>query len=69
MIEEAQDELAQNFARWDAHFATDAYVNHADRDATLDVLVMELKAILSKIAYLRTLIRDIDRELDSVQAA
>ena len=37
----------------------------ADRDA----LVMELKTVLSKIAYLRTLIRDIDRELDSAQAA
>jgi hypothetical protein len=33
------------------------------------MLVKELKSILSKIAYLRTLIRDIDRELDSAQAA
>jgi molecular chaperone HscB len=69
MIEQAQNELAQNFARWDARSAADAYVNQTDRDATLDALVMELKAILSKIAYLRTLIRDIDRELDSAQAA
>ena len=29
----------------------------------------ELKSMLSKIAYLRTLIRDIDRELESAQAA
>ena len=58
---------AQNFARWDApnaHQARDVR-DDADRDA----LVMELKTVLSKIAYLRTLIRDIDRELDSAQAA
>jgi len=35
----------------------------------VSALVTELKAVLSKIAYLRTLIRDIDRELESVQAA
>jgi len=57
MIEGGARELAQNFARWDA--------NGAGRDA----LVLELKLVLSKIAYLRTLIRDIDRELDSAQAA
>ncbi len=57
MIEGGSRELVQNFARWDAH--------GAGRDA----LVMELKLVLSKIAYLRTLIRDIDRELDSAQAA
>ena len=61
MIEGAQRELAENFAHWDSH--RDA--NGASRDA----LVMELKTVLSKIAYLRTLIRDIDRELDSAQAA
>ncbi len=67
MIEGAQRELAQNFARWDAHHA------HEDRPgadgASRDALVMELKSVLSKIAYLRTLIRDIDRQLDSAQAA
>jgi molecular chaperone HscB len=61
MIEEAQRELADNFAHWDSHDGA----NPAQRDA----LVMELKAALSKIAYLRTLTRDIDRELDSAQAA
>lgn len=61
MIDDAHRELAQNFARWDTH--DDA--NGAYRDA----LVMELKTVLSKIAYLRTLIRDIARELDSAQAA
>jgi molecular chaperone HscB len=68
MIEEAQRELARNFACWDARTAHDAY-DHLNDGAETDALVMELKAALSKIAYLRTLIRDIDRELDSAQAA
>jgi molecular chaperone HscB len=62
MLDEAERELALNFARWDAYHARD----DADRNAAL---VLELKTVLSKIAYLRTLIRDIDRELDSAQAA
>jgi molecular chaperone HscB len=62
MIEGALRELAQNFTRWDA---SDARDNAGSNVA----LVMELKTVLSKIAYLRTLIRDIDRELDSAQAA
>lgn len=61
MIEAAHRELAQNFASWDA-------ADHDDAERR-DALVMELKIVLSKIAYLRTLIRDIDRELDSAQAA
>jgi molecular chaperone HscB len=107
-IEAAQQELAQNFARWDAlpdthrvqsdappdasgvqSNARSAVQPDADggkRDAVVadgdasgvrnnsaaskhDGLVAELKSILSKIAYLRTLTRDIDRELDSAQAA
>jgi len=68
MIEEAHRELAQNFAHWDAHHPKDAYVDLGD-GVNSDALVKELKSILSKIAYLRTLIRDIDRELDSAQAA
>ena len=32
-------------------------------------LSAELKAVLSKIAYLRTLIRDVDRELENLKAA
>jgi molecular chaperone HscB len=67
MIEGAQRELAQNFARWDALQAHD--VRDGAESAARDALVMELKTVLSKIAYLRTLIRDIDRELDSAQAA
>jgi len=62
MIEQAQCELVQNFTRWDDRDLQDS--------ASIDgALVMELKTVLSKIAYLRTLVRDIDRELDSAQAA
>jgi len=57
-MDEAQEELARNFARWDQGIAT-------GRPA----LIAELKAILSRIAYLRTLIRDVDRELESAGAA
>jgi molecular chaperone HscB len=49
-------ELERNFARWDAG---------GERAA----LTAELKALLSRIAYLRTLIRDVDRELDNLRAA
>jgi molecular chaperone HscB len=67
-IEAARQELAQNFARWDA--LPDTHGVQSDADAGKhDGLVAELKSILSKIAYLRTLTRDIDRELDSAQAA
>ncbi len=48
----AYQELNGNFAQWES--------DAADRTA----LMRELKASLSKIAYLRTLMRDIDRELD-----
>ena len=68
MIEAALGELTQNFAHWDGERGDDAYVHDAD-SVNRDTLVNELKSILSKIAYLRTLIRDIDRELDSAQAA
>lgn len=68
MIDAALSELTQNFARWDGARNDDAYVHDAD-GVGRDILVNELKSILSKIAYLRTLIRDIDRELDSAQAA
>ncbi|HXW83585.1 MAG TPA: hypothetical protein VEJ86_04220 [Candidatus Binataceae bacterium] len=55
----AHRELAQNFARQDA-----AGVGPETR-----ALAVELKTVLSKIAYLRTLLRDIDRELENVKAA
>jgi molecular chaperone HscB len=62
MIDDAHRGLTQNFARWDSRESREG----ASPDAAL---VMELKAVLSKIAYLRTLIRDIDRELDLARAA
>jgi molecular chaperone HscB len=52
-----RDDLAGNFARWDA----------GGGDATH--LIAELKGVLSRIAYLRTLIRDIDRQLEDLKAA
>jgi len=54
-------QLARNFSSWDAS------PNSTD-DARKN-LVTELKTILSKIAYLRTLLRDIDRGLETIQAA
>ena len=51
-IGESLADLERNFARWDAS------VNH-DAD-----LIVQLKAILSRIAYLRTLSRDIERALE-----
>jgi molecular chaperone HscB len=51
-----QGDLARNFERWDA-------------GGDPGQLGAELKAVLSKIAYLRTLIRDVDRELENLKAA
>jgi len=56
--DDSQRALAENFARWDASGASDA-----------NRLTAELKMILSKIAYLRTLMRDVDRELENATAA
>ncbi len=53
--------LARNFLRWDA-----SPDNNGNNKKTL---VADLKAILSKIAYLRTLLRDIDRGLETLKAA
>src|SRR5258708_15080308 len=50
-MDESLAELDRNFAKWD---------QPADEKA----LTMELKTILSNIAYLRTLIRDVDRALE-----
>jgi molecular chaperone HscB len=52
MLRQALVELEENFARWDAD------VNHGPD------LIVQLKAILSRIAYLRTLARDVDRALE-----
>ena len=51
-----QDDLAANFRRWD----------EGGDQATLTT---ELKSMLSRIAYLRTLIRDLDRDLENLKAA
>lgn len=61
-IEQLHEQLARNFSRWDAS------PNLEDADANKS-LVNELKAVLSKIAYLRTLLRDIDRGLETLRAA
>jgi|SRR5215469_2573309 len=55
-INSLQSDLARNFERWDA-------------GGNPQQLSAELKAVLSKIAYLRTLIRDVDRELENLKAA
>ncbi len=58
LIDEPLGELHRNFERWDA-----------GGDGGRAPLVGELKAILSRIAYLRTLMRDVDRELEDAKAA
>src|SRR5579872_1229886 len=61
-MDQLDEELTRNFSRWDASLnLEDAGVKKS--------LVNELKAILSKIAYLRTLLRDIDRGLETLRAA
>ncbi|MGH8011979.1 MAG: hypothetical protein ACREQ4_05730 [Candidatus Binataceae bacterium] len=52
-MNEARHHLESNFQRWD------------NGPGSNDNLTAELKAILSRIAYLRTLLRDVDRELES----
>ena len=47
------EQLWQNFVRWDAG------------EADTDTLTRELKAILSALAYLGTLIRDVEKELET----
>jgi molecular chaperone HscB len=54
-------QLARNFSRWDAS-------PNSNGDGRKE-LVAELKTILSKIAYMRTLVRDIDRGLETLRAA
>ena len=61
-MDEALAELERNFAKWDS-----IPPENAEKDGKM--LTLELKAILSKIAYLRTLIRDVDRALENSKAA
>ncbi len=60
LMEQANEELAANFARWDEA--------DPDRDKRA-ALIGDLKRILSRIAYLRTLIRDVDRGLEAAGTA
>jgi molecular chaperone HscB len=55
-MDERLAELDLNFAKW-------------DQSADQKMLTLELKTTLSNIAYLRTLIRDVDRALESTKAA
>ena len=57
-MDETVAELERNFIQWDQSTGKDH-----------KMLTTELKAILSKIAYLRTLIRDVDRALENSKAA
>jgi molecular chaperone HscB len=61
-MDETVAELERNFIRWDR-------VSPEISDQDRKMLTIELKAILSKIAYLRTLIRDVDRALENSKAA
>jgi molecular chaperone HscB len=54
LMDELLAELVENFAEFDAGGGPDP-----------DRLFVELKDVLSKIAYLKTLLRDVERELDS----
>ena len=60
-MDETVAELERNFIRWD-EVSPETAQNRT-------MLTTELKAILSKIAYLRTLIRDVDRALENSKAA
>lgn len=60
---ELQFKMDENLAELERHFAK------WDQPADEKVLTLELKTILSNIAYLRTLIRDVDRALDNSKAA
>jgi molecular chaperone HscB len=57
LMDELYAELVENFAGFDAGGGADP-----------ELLFNELKSILSKIAYLKTLLRDMDRELDNTTA-
>jgi molecular chaperone HscB len=61
-MDETVAELERNFIRWDR-------VSPEIPDQDRKMLTTELKAILSKIAYMRTLIRDVDRALENSKAA
>ena len=55
-MDEMLADLDSNFVKW-------------DQSGDAKTLTLELKTILSNIAYLRTLIRDVDRALENSKAA
>ena len=61
-MDETLSALHRNFIEWDKSAA-------AGPEKQRKVLTLELKAILSKVAYLRTLLRDVDRALEDAKAA
>jgi molecular chaperone HscB len=61
-MDETVAELERNFIKWDQGSTGIPEKERA-------ILTTEMKAILSKIAYLRTLIRDVDRALENSKAA
>jgi molecular chaperone HscB len=60
---ELQFKMDENLAELERHFAK------WDQPADEKMLTLELKTILSNVAYLRTLIRDVDRALENSKAA
>ena len=56
-LREAFVALEDNFAKWDSAVSASPE------------LIVQLKTILSRIAYLKTLVRDVDRELDVARLA
>ncbi len=65
-MDETIAELQRNFIRWDQ---SSPQVLGKVPGKDHQMLTMELKAILSKVAYIRTLIRDVDRALENSKAA
>ena len=61
-MEDLGAQLSRNFSRWDASTTSNGGNDN-------QALVVELKTILSKIAYIRTLLRDIERGLETLRAA
>lgn len=68
-IDELGVQLGRNFSKWDASPNQSGNSNGDGRKDVRKDLVAELKTILSKTAYLRTLLRDIERGLETLQAA
>ena len=61
-MDETVAELERNFIGWDR-------ISPETPEKDRKMLTTELKAILSRIAYIRTLIRDVDRALENSKAA